>query len=207
MILRFKILIRMKEDKSINFKKKFLDYIDISFAFLHFILIIFPLIMIYEYMIVTIIGCIIATVFLVAIIYTFIRDNPFFIYYCYGLFFLGFFFLMASLLIIPLLVFIIIPQLIYIYNLMKNARQFELPEGFVTGVRETNRYGAIAYYHLLNSRDVVTTEDKLLIKQQKKNLNEKFHVNTILGITLILTISLFIIYVFVGKIIYMDYHL
>lgn len=113
---------------------------------------------------------------------------------------------MSLVLINPLLGFIIIPQFIYINSLVKNKRQFELVEGFVkTDKRQTNKYGSIAFYFLLDTRDIVSPEDKLKVEQQKKNLNEKFHIKRILGITLILTISLFIIFVFVGKIIHTNY--
>jgi len=195
----------MKENQTKKFEKRSKDYIDIAFAGLHFFIIIFPLLLVWEFIALTIIGCIFAVVFLTFILYTFIKNNPFFIYYGYGLFFCAFLFLMVSLLIVPLIGFLIIPVLIYFYILVKFKRPFETVEGYMAmksqvGFRH-RRLGGRIPFGLSGASDIISLEEKSKIEKRKENFNKEYSVKRIRGIAAVLTASLLVIYIILVNII------
>jgi len=92
---------------------------------------------------------------------------------------------------------------------VKIKRQFETLEGHIKMDRRIGfrhrRYGGRIPFGISGARDLISLEEKLKIKQQKMNLNAKFHVQRIRAIAIILTVGLFIIYVITGSIIYRTY--
>lgn len=98
------------------FKKAFVNYIDISIAFMNFLIILFSLTILSKNIITSIIGFSLSGPLIIIIIYKFIRNNPLYIYYCYTLIFSSLFYLFYSLIINPILGALLIPEILYIYT-------------------------------------------------------------------------------------------
>ena len=73
----------MNSEKQPEFKKSFENYIDVTLGIINFLIIIFPLILANKNIYVSITGFFLSgLLLLLAILYFFLRDNPFYIYYC-----------------------------------------------------------------------------------------------------------------------------
>lgn len=106
----------MSTDQTYIFKRFFLNYIDISIAVLNFLVIVFPLIIFYQNISISFIGIGIASVLIVLTVLTFLKNNPFYIYYCYALMISSLFFLFRLMLINALFGAVILPTAWYIYT-------------------------------------------------------------------------------------------
>ncbi|MHA2337673.1 MAG: hypothetical protein ACXACX_10230 [Candidatus Hodarchaeales archaeon] len=186
----------MAENTLGPFQRKNIHYLDIVFACLHFLIIIFLLIIVSENIVLTILGCSFTVMYLAAIIYTFIKNNPFYIFYCYGFFLCALFYLISSFLFAPLFGLILFPELFYFYILMKFKRPFETVEGYVKLKRHpgfTRRYRGREPFGISDAKDIINPENKLKIEKQKEIFNKEFKVKRIRLISIFLVISLFII--------------
>jgi len=209
----------MVENPFENFEKKSIHYFDIMIACLHFFNIIFTLsIVIYENIILTIVGYVFATVFLLKIFFTFKNDNPFYIYSCYGFFLCGFLFLASSFIVIPLMGLILIPELFYFFFILQTKNQFSGLSHYVTSKGRYSPYSTYTPYFsktssharrrtpraypLSNAKEEINSEERLRQEQQRERIREKFKVKKLIRYTLILTLILLIIDIWIGQIIY-----
>ncbi|KKK80898.1 hypothetical protein LCGC14_2818900, partial [marine sediment metagenome] len=113
----------MTNDKSLGFKKKVINYIDIVFSIVNFLIILFPLIFFRKNIFISIFGFLFSGVLIINMLYTFTKNNPLYIYYSYALLFCGIFFLIPSIMINYILGWLLIPELCYVYNISKARGQ------------------------------------------------------------------------------------
>ena len=106
----------MPDDHSYIFKRTFLNYIDIGIAILNFIVIVFPLIVFYQSIPISFIGVGVAGFLIIITLNTFIKNNPFYMYYCYALVLSSLFFFWRLLQINAVFGFGILPMTWYIYT-------------------------------------------------------------------------------------------
>ena len=85
-------------------------------AIMNFLVIALALVFFYTNIFISIIGVLLAGVLIVITIFTFIKKNPFYIYYCYALILSSLFFLFRLMLINSLFGFVILPTVWNIYT-------------------------------------------------------------------------------------------
>ncbi len=187
----------MNEKISSNFKKSFANYIDIALATMNSLIIIFPLIIVHKNLIISTVGIILSCGNLALIYYTYIKNNPFYIYYCFVMLFYGFLFLLPSIWINMMMGCLFIPNIIYILKISK-------------GSSHTSALGSYAKYQYLkrfaifegfNARQLSQQWDNInpeleLKRQKERELLEKhYHSMKILIISLLLSLSWLVIFV------------
>ena len=106
----------MPADHPYIFKRTFLNYIDIGIAILNFLVIVFPLIVFYQSILISFIGVGVAGFLIIITLNTFIKNNPFYMYYCYALVLSSLFFFWRLLQINAVFGFGILPMTWYIYT-------------------------------------------------------------------------------------------
>ncbi|KKM91155.1 hypothetical protein LCGC14_1231400 [marine sediment metagenome] len=88
--------------KNNKVRKSFINYIDVTLVFINFLVILFPIVIFDKNIFISIIGILLSSVLIEKAIYTFMKNNPFYIDYCYGLLICGFLFLFPSSTIFPI---------------------------------------------------------------------------------------------------------
>ena len=200
----------MTENSIESFERKLINYIDIGFACFNFIIIIFPLLAVLENIILTIVGCVFASVLFINTLYTFNRNNPFYLYYCYGLILGSLFFLISLLVLNPLMGLIFIPIIIYLIILLKTPREFSKEVHFRSkratharyhpaDLRGTSRGGHTV--SISSAMDLVDPEEKERQERRSKILKERYNFKKIIVYTVILTVSLFVVNILLSIII------
>ena len=106
----------MDENLRYLFKKGFVNYIDISIAFMNFLIIIFPLTFLSINIITSTIGIFLSGFLIIIMIFKFVKNDPLYIYYCVALIISGLFFLFSLLTIYPVLGALLLPEILYIYT-------------------------------------------------------------------------------------------
>jgi hypothetical protein len=176
----------MSDNENYMFKKGIINFIDIGIAIMNFTVIAFTLIYFYRNIIISIIGVIFATILMGITVLTFIKDNPFYIYYCYALIITSLFFLFRLMLINSLFGFIILPTVWDIYTFY-TANQMYSPNLvpydnsvslYSTGIPKRTDSN-IAYKR--------KQRVELIKKQYNSNISRKY--------SLILTMSLILIFI------------
>ncbi len=128
----------MTQLKNYKSRKSFGNYFDVSLAFINFLVIIFPLVLFNKNIFISIIGIILSGVLIEKTIYNFMKNNPFYIDYCYGLLICGFLSLFPSTAIFPIIGFLFLPEIGYcIYNMLtskgENSGVSNIPRNFILG--------------------------------------------------------------------------
>ncbi len=184
----------MAEELTPPFKRGTSNYLDIMMAFVNFLIIIFPLSIIRNNIIITILGIVISSVVIISAIYIFSIKNPFYSMYCYVLLFCGFLF------IYPLIAI----------NLIYGGLFFL--EGFYLWInsklrREPSHISRLAQYRTdgiagsmglnIRRRGMTNVELELEKKriQERERLAIKYNRKQILIRCLILGLSLFVIFI------------
>ncbi|MFW9865073.1 MAG: hypothetical protein ACFFEN_03170 [Candidatus Thorarchaeota archaeon] len=114
----------MNKAQNEEFTKGFMNYLDVLFAFCHSTIIIFPLIFVRANLALEILGITISVSILILLVIFFIKSNPFYITYGVALLFGNFFFLIPSVILIPLISIFLIPEICYIVLLTWKGRLF-----------------------------------------------------------------------------------
>ena len=162
-----------------EFKKGIMNIVDLVFAFCHFIIIIFPLIIVPNNLALIIIGIAISGVLLFSIIFNSVKKNPFYSSYVFALLIGNFLFLIPSIILVPLTSIFLIPEICYIIFLSWKTRI----------IATTKFYGASSYIRGVR----VALREGQQSEQVEKQYNAKQH-NIISFISLIVLVVVFIIW-------------
>jgi len=193
----------MTNEKSLDFKKTSTNYIDIVFAIVNFLIIIFPLIFFMKNIFISIMGFLFSGVLIIITLYTFIKKNPLYIYYSYVLLFCGLFFLIPSIMINYILGGLLLPEFCYIYNISK-ARGQTSATSQMTKLRVLGRAGGygLNIRRLRQTWDNGNPELEMKRKQQREILEKQYNgkrimiTSFLLGISLIFVFVLYMTYLF-----------
>ncbi len=186
----------MTNEKSLNFEKTPLNYVDIVFSILNFLIIIFPLIFFSKNIFISIMGFLFSGVLIIITLSTFIKNNPLYIYYSYILLFCGFLFLIPSIMINYILGGLLLPEFCYFYNITK-ARGLTSGTSQIAKLKVSGRVGSIG----LNSRrirqawDNVNPELEIKRKQHREILEKQYNGKKIIITSFLLGLSLIIVLV------------
>jgi len=137
----------MNSNKKVEFEKGVMNYVDMLFAIFHFIIIVFPLIVIQNIIILEILGILCSSFLLLLMIYNFTSDNPFYISYGIALLLSNFFFLIPSVILIPLIGFFLIPEIMYIYIVSFKSRVFSTTK-FYQDFTYRKKLGKLYFYSI-----------------------------------------------------------
>lgn len=179
-----------------EFKKGFLNYIDIGLAIINSLIILFPLIFFSKNIVISILGIILSCSILIISLSTFIRNNPLYMYYCYVLLIGGVLFLIPLTMINPILGILFIPEACFIYNISKGKSQTSALSSYAKAkylMRFGAQYGLNAK-KLSQQWDNIDPELELKKSQQRELLEKRYHGKKILISSLLLSLSLITIF-------------
>lgn len=186
----------MISEKTHDFKKRYINYFDIILAIMNSLVIIFPLVIIYENPVISIIGIFLSSGTITLAIYTFIKNNPLYIYYCYTLLLYGLLFSIPSMILHPIFGAILIPDICFIYNISKGKSQTSALSGYAKAqflMRFGAQYG-MNVKQLSQQWDNINPELELKKQQQREKLEKQYFSKKILISTFILSVSLLAIF-------------
>jgi hypothetical protein len=178
----------MNSTTKVEFKKGVMNYVDLVFAIFHFIIIVFPLVVIQNILILEIIGILCSSFLLFQMIYNFTSDNPFYISYGIALLISNFFFLIPSVILIPLIGFFLIPEIMYIYIVTFKSRVFSA----------TKFYQDFTYRKKLGTLGLLPTPNpnlELREKKQSEKAEQRYNAKKHAIISFILLICLVVVFV------------
>ncbi|HDZ17065.1 MAG TPA: hypothetical protein ENH75_02170 [archaeon] len=190
----------MTNDKSLGFKKKVINYIDIVFSIVNFLIILFPLIFFRKNIFISIFGFLFSGVLIINMLYTFTKNNPLYIYYSYALLFCGIFFLIPSIMINYILGWLLIPELCYVYNISK-ARGQTSATSQMAKLRVLGRAGGygLNIRRMRQTWDNVNPELELKRTQQREIFEKQYNgkknliTSSLLGLSLIIVFVVYIV--------------
>lgn len=185
-----------------EFQKKAINYLDISVAMFHYILIVLSISILPTLLSLSIIVIVIASVTLISMIYVFLKDNPFYVYYSFGLLISGVVFLILYIpSLIPLqfglnffiLIFFLMSESAYVYSLTKGNRSFSVLRqlGDIKTKTRLGRYGLLD-----QSYDPNISQLKIEQEKQQEIVEKKYNSRNHLILSTILNIALFVLIVF-----------
>ena len=186
----------MTNEKSLDFKKTNINYIDIVFAIVNFLIILFPLIFFMKNIFISIMGFLFSGVLIIFTLSTFIKNNPLYIYYNYVLLYCGIFFLFPLIMINYILGGLLILEFCYAYNILK-ARGQTSGTSQIAKLKVSGRAGSYG----LNSRrirqawDNVNPELEIKRKQLQEILEKQYNEKKIMITSFLLGISLTFVFV------------
>ena len=178
----------MKSIQKEEFKKGVMNYVDLVFAIFHFIIIVFPLIVIQNILILEIIGILCSSFLLILLVYNFTSENPFYISYGIALLLSNFFFLIPSVILVPLIGFFLIPEFFYIYIVTFKSRAFSA----------TKFYGDYKYRKRLGTVGLLPIPDpnlKMRERKQSEIAEKRYSAKKHAIISFVLLISLVVVFV------------
>ena len=174
----------MNNIKTDEFKKGVMNYVDLVFAIFHFIIIVFPLIVIQNNIILEIIGIVSSGCLLILLISAFISDNPFYISYGIALLLSNFFFLIPSVILIPLIGFFLIPEFFYIYIVSFKSRAFSARK-FYGDYQYRKRLGTVGLLPLPNPNLKMREGKQSEIAENRYNAKKHAIISFILLVSLV----------------------
>ena len=186
----------MTNEKPLDFKKTYINYIDIVLAIFNFLIILFPLIFFMKNFFISIMGFLFSGVLIIITLSTFIKNNPLYIYYSYMLLPCGLLFLIPSIMINNILGVLLLPEFCYFYNMSK-ARGQTSGTSQMAKLRVSGRAGSYG----LNSRrirqewDKVNPELEIKRKQQREIVEKQYNGKKIVITSFLLGISLIFVFV------------
>ncbi|MFX1325525.1 MAG: hypothetical protein ACFE8N_11240 [Promethearchaeota archaeon] len=185
-----------------EFQKTTINYLDILVAVFHYILIVLSISILPTLLSLSIIVIVIASMAICSMLYVFLKNNPFYIYYSFGLLICGIVFLILYIpSLIPLqfglnffiLIFFLMSEGAYVYSLTKGNRSFSVLRqlGDIKTKIRLGRYG------LLNqSYDPNFSQLKIEHEKQQEIVEKKYNSRNHLILSTILNIALFVLIVF-----------
>jgi len=186
----------MTNEKSLDFKKTYINYIDIVFAIVNFLIILFPLIFFRKNIFISIFGFLFSGVLIIITLYIFTKNNPLYIYYSYVLLFCGILFLIPSIMINYILGGLLLPEFCYMNNISK-ARGQTSATSQIAKLKLSGRMGGYG----LNASKIRQAWDngnpELEIKrnQQREILEKQYNGKKIMITSFLLGISLTFVFV------------
>ena len=165
-----------------------MNYLDLVFAIFHFIIIVFPLVVIQNILVLEIIGILCSSFLLILLVYNFTSENPFSISYGIALLLSNFFFLIPSVILAPLIGFFLIPECLYIYSVTFKSRAFSA----------SKFYGDYQYRKRVGSVGLPPNPDpNLKLREGKKSekAEKPYNAKKHAAISFILLISLVVVFV------------
>lgn len=187
----------MTEDKSPNFKKGFVNYMDITLAIINSLIIIFPLIIIHKNISISIVGIILSFISLTLVFYTFTNNNPLYIYFCYSLLIAGVLFLIPSIMINVIFSILVVPEICFIYNVSKGKSQTSTLSSYAK-MQYLRRFGlqyGMDAKQLTQQWDNINPELELKKTQQRELFEKQYNSKKILISSLLLILSLITVFV------------
>jgi len=185
----------MSED-SHSFEKSLQNYFDIILSVLNFLIILFPLISINEVLVISIIGILVSSTLIILTLYTFMKNNPLYTYYSFSLLFSGFLFLIPSIVINPLMIFLILPEtfLIYIISKMKGEVSVKRQSA---GVKVLGKRGFAGLVDDRMAQNLASMNRELEIKKEKQRelFLQKFNGKKLLKNSLLFSLSMSTIFI------------
>ncbi|MFW9828036.1 MAG: hypothetical protein ACFFEY_10610 [Candidatus Thorarchaeota archaeon] len=184
--------------KEEEFKKSFINYLDILLSIMNTLIILFSLIIFGKNLLISILGVILTLSLALLTFYTFIKNNPLYIYYCYVLLICGVLFLIPSTMINPFLGILFFPQLCFIYNISKGKSQSSALSTYAKAKylkRMGVHYGLNAQ-KLSQQWDNINPELELKKNQQRDLLEKRYNSKKVLISSLCLFLSLIIVFAF-----------
>jgi len=192
-----------------NLKKKrkprhIIEFFDFIMAIINFLLMFLIIILIlHRSVIITIIGLIFSIILLVGMIFTFLRRNPFYIYFCYGLLLCGALYALPSVILFPtktpsenilfiISIILLFPEICYIINLTR---------GYSSGTSTIARYKYYEKFRAGAMFDVKSLDSqwygkdltqKLKEEDEQKRIKEQYNFNRIVLISTGCIIGFFI---------------
>ncbi len=182
--------------KEEEFKKSFINYIDILLSIMNTLIILFSLIIFSENLLISIIGVLLTLSLVLMTFFTFIKNNPLYIYYSYILLICGILFLIPSTMINPFLGILFFPEFCFIYNISKGRSQSSAISTYAK-VKYLKRMGA---HYGLNAQklsqqwDNINPELELKKNQQRDLLEKSYNSKKVLVSSLCLFLSLVIVF-------------
>lgn len=187
----------MTNEKPQDFKKRYFHYFDIILAIINSLVIIFPLAIIYENPVISMIGIFLSCGTITLAIYTFIKNNPLYIYYSYTLLLCGLLFSIPSMIINPIFGVILVPDICFIYNISKGKSQTSALSGYAKAqflMRFGTQYG-MSVKSLSQQWDNINPELELKKQQHREILEKQYFSKKIIISTFILSLSLLAIFI------------
>ena len=186
----------MTSEKVQEFKKSFMNYVDIALAIINALIIMLPLIFFSKNIVISILGIVLSCSSLIVTIFTFSRNNPLYIYYCYVLLIGAILFLIPSIVINPIFGILFIPEVWFIYNISKGKSQTSALSSYAK-MQYLQRFGAqygMDAKQLTQQWDNINPELDLKEKQQRELLEQKYYGKKILISSFLLSLSLIAVF-------------
>lgn len=184
--------------KEMEFKKSFINYLDIILSIMNTLIILFSLIIFSKIFLISILGVTLTLCLALLTLYLFIKNNPLYIYYCYVLLVCGILFLIPSTMINPYLGVLFFPQLCLIYNMTKGKSQSSAISTYAKAqyLRRMGVRNSFNAQRLNQQWDNINPELELKKSQQRDLLEKRYNSKKVLISSLSLFLSLVIVFAF-----------
>ncbi|MHA1913895.1 MAG: hypothetical protein ACW986_05170 [Promethearchaeota archaeon] len=186
----------MTEKDTQNFKKGFLNYLDIFVSSINFVIMFISFIFFHKNIFISVIGILLSGIFIGITIHTFINNNPLYVYYSYGLLICSLFYVMPSIIIFPWIWVLLLPDFFFFYELYR-SRGRSSAVSMVAKTRFMQKAGNMGLIdrNLTQTWDNVNPQFELKRSQQRDELERQYSGKKILRNSLILSLSLFIVFI------------
>lgn len=179
-----------------NRNKGFFQYFDILVASMNFLVILITFIIFQKNIFISLFGILFSGVLIVITIYTFIRNNPFYTHYFVGLLISGFFFTIPLILRSSWLGFLFYLDILFFYRIYRSY----VHQSAVTTRSKAKVMGwagsmGLDIKNLRQGRDNLNLELRKKRNQIKESLEKQYNGNSLLRNSLILSLSLIIIFI------------
>ncbi len=183
----------MKNETNGKFKPGLINYLDVIVAVMNFMIIIIPMLFFYENVFISIIGIFISGVLIVFALSSLASNNPFYIYYCYGLMINSIFFIFPAFIMIPWLGLLFLPNFIFLYQLSKKRSQHAATNIIARSARAGNL--GLMIRNLDQKYDNINPDLEIKRKQQRDIVENLYKGKKILRLTFLFSIALFVVFV------------
>ncbi|MHA2184353.1 MAG: hypothetical protein ACXAAI_05065 [Promethearchaeota archaeon] len=179
-----------------DFRKGFRNYIDIFVSSLNFAVIFISLIFFRKNILISVLGILISGIFIVLTIYTFINNNPLYIYYCYGLLICSLLYVIPSIMIFSWIGILLLPDIFYFYEIYRSRGQSSAVS-MVAKTKFMQKAGNMGLIdrNLTQTWDNINPQLELKRQQQREELERQYSGKKILRNSLILSLSLIVIFI------------
>jgi len=186
----------MTDEMVNNFNKGFLNYFNIFAALMNFLAILITLIIFQKNIFISSFGILFSSVFIIILIHTFIKNNPLYTYYFFGLVIIGFLFTIPLILMGSWLGIIIILDVLYFYKMYRSMVRHS-GVSTMSQTRIAGRAGSmgLSVGNLKQTWDNINPDMEKKRRQMKELLEKKYNGKLILRNSLVLSFSLIIIFV------------
>lgn len=197
------------KNNSISNKRETIQYFDLFFGLFNSFVMSFMVIILLGSLTLAIIAHVFIIIMITGIFYTYLKNNPFFMYFIVGTSLCGAFYSLPGILIIPTTNFsygifdyiifgIAVPEIIYIMIKLKDSTMFESYSNMAL-VRDRGQYIASLYNVVTDPESLAiqkqkALEDELIDKGKKEEHYKKYKRSWIISICIISVIGYYIAY-------------